>query len=51
MKVFKGPLAGISGELTEFAGKKRVIIRIEEIGKYIMVNIPLQFLRPIYKSE
>jgi len=50
VEVIKGPLIGTSGELTEFAGKKRVIIRIEEIGKCIMVNIPLQYLRSVAEN-
>ncbi len=50
IRVCKGPLTGIKGELIEFAGKKRVIIRIEEIGKYLMVNIPLQYLKQEYSN-
>jgi transcription antitermination factor NusG len=39
-----GPLIGIIGELVEYAGRKRVIIRIDEICKSIWVNVPLHFL-------
>jgi transcription antitermination factor NusG len=42
-----GPLAGLTGELLENAGKKRVIIRIEEINKALLVNVPLNFLKLI----
>lgn len=42
-----GPLSGISGELLETAGKRRVIIRIEEINKTLLVNVPLNYLRLI----
>jgi|WetSurSiteA1Bulk_404760.scaffolds.fasta_scaffold00720_6 transcriptional antiterminator RfaH len=42
-----GPLSGISGELLESAGKRRVIIRIEEINKTLLVNVPLNYLRLI----
>jgi transcription antitermination factor NusG len=51
VKIVKGPLTGISGKLIEFAGKKRVVISIEEIGKCIMVNIPLKFLMIEGKNE
>jgi transcriptional antiterminator RfaH len=39
-----GLLAGTKGELVEFSGKKRVIIHINEIGRSVCVNIPLQYL-------
>jgi transcriptional antiterminator RfaH len=42
-----GPLIGLTGELLENAGKKRVIIRIEEINKALLVNVPLNFLKLI----
>jgi transcriptional antiterminator RfaH len=42
-----GPLTGVSGELLENSGKKRVIIRIEEINKALLVNVPLNFLKLI----
>jgi len=45
VEIKAGPLTGIEGELLENAGKKRVIIRIEEINKAILVNVPLDFLR------
>jgi transcriptional antiterminator RfaH len=44
VSIIKGPLMGITGELVEYAGKKRVIIRIDEICKSICVNVPLHFL-------
>jgi transcriptional antiterminator RfaH len=45
VEIMAGPLIGIFGELIEHAGKKRVIIRIEEINKTLLVNIPLSFLK------
>jgi transcriptional antiterminator RfaH len=44
VEIKAGPLIGVIGELVEYAGKKRVIIRIDEICKSIWVNVPLQFL-------
>jgi transcription antitermination factor NusG len=47
VEIKAGPLTGVTGELLEYAGKKRVIIRIEEINKALLVNVPLHFLRLI----
>jgi transcriptional antiterminator RfaH len=45
VEIKTGPLTGMTGELIEYAGKKRVIIRIEEICKSILVNVPINLLR------
>lgn len=47
VEIMIGPLTGLTGELLEDAGKKRVIIRIEEINKALLVNVPLNFLKLI----
>ena len=47
VEITTGPLMGISGELVDYAGKKRVIIRIEEIAKSILINISLDYLKLI----
>jgi transcription antitermination factor NusG len=39
IEIVAGPLSGIKAELVEYAGKKRVVIRIDEINKTVMVNI------------
>jgi transcriptional antiterminator RfaH len=44
VEITAGPLMGITGELVEYSGKKRVIIGIEEIGKTLMVQVPLHYL-------
>jgi transcriptional antiterminator RfaH len=44
VEIIAGPLTGFSGELVEYAGKKRVVIRIEEINKSIWLNVPVQYL-------
>jgi transcriptional antiterminator RfaH len=48
VEIIAGPLMGVIGELINYAGKSRVIIRIEEIEKSIIVNVPLHFLRQIF---
>jgi transcriptional antiterminator RfaH len=45
VEIKAGPLTGVLGHLVEYAGKKRVIVFIEEINKSIMVNVPLCFLQ------
>jgi transcriptional antiterminator RfaH len=45
VEIKAGPLIGVFGELVEHAGKKRVIIRIEEINKILLINVPLNFLK------
>jgi transcriptional antiterminator RfaH len=44
VKIKAGPLIDTTGLLVEYIGKKRVIIRIDEINKSILVNVPLNFL-------
>jgi hypothetical protein len=33
------PLAGVSGDLVDYAGKKCVIVHIDELCKSLMVNV------------
>jgi transcriptional antiterminator RfaH len=46
VKIRSGPLFGISGELVEFRGKKLVLMRIEQIGQSLLVNIPISLIEP-----
>lgn len=39
-----GPLLGLQGELVEFRGKKKVLIRIGQLCESILVNVPLELL-------
>lgn len=39
-----GPLMGLQGELIEFRGKRKVLIRIGHLSESILVNIPLELL-------
>jgi len=45
VEIMAGPLTGISGELIYFAGKKRVIIRLDEIRKSMVASVPMHLLR------
>lgn len=45
VEIKAGPLAGVTGQLIERTGKKRVVIRIEEINKALLVNVPVHYLK------
>ena len=47
VKVVSGPLHGLEGELVDFRGNRRVMIRIEHIGQQLIVSIPAGFLEII----
>ncbi len=51
VEIIGGPLMGIRGEMMEFSGRKRIIIRIREIDKSILVNIPVRLLKPIHNRN
>jgi transcriptional antiterminator RfaH len=45
VEIMAGPMTGISGELIYFAGKKRVIIRLDELRKSMLASVPMYLLR------
>jgi len=45
VEIIAGPLIGINGELIEYANNKRVIIRLDEINKTLLVNVPLSYIK------
>ena len=45
VEIKAGPLIGISGQLVDFSGRKRVIIRLDEINKSMVVTLPLNLLK------
>jgi transcription antitermination factor NusG len=45
VEIMAGPLTGISGELIDFTGRKRVIIRLDEIYKSMMISVPMYLLK------
>jgi transcriptional antiterminator RfaH len=44
-----GAMKGIEGELVEFQGRKRVVIRIDEIAKNLVVTLPLSHVKKVMK--
>ena len=47
VRVAKGPLLGLKGELVEYKQRKRVMVKLEHTGKTLVVNLPLAFLEPM----
>ncbi len=47
VEVRTGPLFGLQGELVEFRGRRMVLLRIDQIGQSLLLNIPLAFLEPL----
>jgi transcriptional antiterminator RfaH len=45
VEIVFGTLSGFIGELVKYNNKKRVIIKIEEINKSLIINVPLNFLK------
>lgn len=44
VKVVSGPLRGLEGEMVDFRGSRRVMVRFEQLGQHILVSIPAGFL-------
>jgi transcriptional antiterminator RfaH len=47
VKVVSGPMHGLEGELVDFRGNRRVMIRIDHIGQQLLVSIPAGFLEKL----
>jgi transcriptional antiterminator RfaH len=46
VKVAGGPLLGLEGEMVDYRGSRRVMVRFEQLGQHILVSIPAGFLEP-----
>ncbi len=46
VQIIGGPMKGISGELIEIMGKKKVKIEIEGLGQSVYVELPASHIRP-----
>ena len=47
VQVVTGPLHGLVGELVDFRGNRRVMVRIDHIGQQLLVSIPAGFLEAL----
>ena len=45
--VVSGPMHGLEGELVDFRGSRRMLVRIDHIGQQILVSVPAGFLEPV----
>ena len=45
--ILEGPMAGLKGEFSEFKGKGRVIIKIDLLGQFAGVEIPIEQVEKI----
>ncbi len=44
VRVVSGPLHGLEGELVDFRGNRRVMVRFEQLGQHLLVSVPAGFL-------
>jgi len=45
VEVYKGTLKGFRGTLTKYKGKKKVLLRIDALNQYLMIEIQLSILK------
>lgn len=43
-----GPFLGLQGELIEMQSSKRFLVRFDQLGKSIVLNIPTVYLEPVF---
>ena len=43
-----GPFIGLKGELIDTQNTKRFLVRFEQLGKSIIINIPTVYLEPVF---
>jgi transcription antitermination factor NusG len=51
IRVISGVFTGIEAEMVTFRGKKNLIIRIDQVGQSILVNIPNEAVETIIEEE
>ncbi|MFZ4400154.1 MAG: UpxY family transcription antiterminator [Bacteroidales bacterium] len=51
VRIISGVLEGFDGELVSYMGKKRVVIRIGQIGRTLVVTLPLNDLEIVEKKD
>lgn len=47
VKVVSGPMHGLEGELVDYRGSRRVMVRIEHIGQQLLISVPAGFLEVV----
>ena len=51
VRINAGPLLGVVAELVKFKGKKKVAVRLPEVGTSILFEIPLEELEKLTSNE
>ncbi len=51
VEVDRGPLKNLRGILTNYRGKHKVVIGIDIINQNILVEIPVAFLRKVFRKS
>ncbi len=46
VSVVSGPLHGLEGEMVDYRGNRRVMVRFDQLGQHLLVSIPAGFLEP-----
>ncbi|MCK9617639.1 MAG: UpxY family transcription antiterminator [Lentimicrobiaceae bacterium] len=49
LTITSGAFSGFEGELIEYRGRKKVLIRLEQLGKAILITIPIQYISILNK--
>ncbi len=49
VRVVSGPLHGLEGEMVDYRGNRRVMVRIDHIGQQLLVSVPAGFLEQVIK--
>lgn len=47
VKVVGGPLLGLEGEMVDYRGSRRVMVRFDQLGQHLLVSIPAGFLEGV----
>lgn len=45
--VVSGPLHGLKGEMVDYRGSRRVMVRFDQLGQHLLVSIPAGFLEGV----
>lgn len=51
VEIIYGPLVGLKGELVEIRGKNKFLIRIEQLERFITVEVPAEYLNTVPIQE
>lgn len=50
-EIIRGPMIGLKGELCEIRGKHKFLLRIEQIDKSFVVEVPADYLSAIPENQ